>query len=321
MKHTRVLDAVRILFSCIMIISLLGPSLAFAAGKVMYVNTENGGSLNVRSTPDPKGRRLGSLPNGTAVTVLSQEDDWSEITYRQGSAYVRSAFLSAKPPVSPGLKWKKTNQTMYVRTANKQKLHLRRDATRQSESLGLFAPGTAVRVSETSDSWARVTVESKNGYMMLSCLTSEKPAVSSSAKSEPFSAYVRAGAGVTLYAEASGSSRKIVKLPGGTAVKVYSVSGAWASVTVLGRTGYIPSSGLTVDNPVSARQTAEVVNPNGASYVNVRSSPAINGRLNVLTTVKVGRTVQVIGKSKSWYRIICDECVGYIHQRFLQMTD
>ena len=320
MKHTRVLNAVRILFSCMMIFTLLGSSVAFAAGKVMYVNTENGGSLNIRSTPDPRGRRLGSLPNGTKVTVLSEADGWSEITYRNGSAYVRSAFLSAQAPVSPGLTWKKTNQTMYVRTANKQKLHLRRDATRKSQSLGLFAPGTAVRVSETSDQWARVLVEDKNGYMLLSCLTGEKPAVSD-AKTDPLSAYVRAGAAVTLRAEPSMSSRKVVTLPGGTAVKVYSVNGAWSSVTVLGRTGYLLSSCLTGENPVSTRQTAEIVNPNGASYVNVRSGPAINGSINVLTTVKVGRKVQVIGKTRSWYRIICDECVGYVHQSFLQMID
>ena len=73
--------------------------------KTMYVYTENGGSLNVRSEPRVKeGNVIGTLQFGDKVTVIlvpMAAADWVAIKYSKGEegvAFVMSRFLTAKKP-------------------------------------------------------------------------------------------------------------------------------------------------------------------------------------------------------------------------------
>ncbi len=80
---------------------------ASASGEtVMWVSTKTGRNLNVRSakvvSTDTK---IGSLPNGTAISVLSMQDGWAEIVYQPAGAsapispaYVQADLLSETPP-------------------------------------------------------------------------------------------------------------------------------------------------------------------------------------------------------------------------------
>ena len=60
-------------------------------------------SLNVRDEPDVKGRRIGRLSEGAAVTVQAEmENGWKYITYGDGAlGYVDGSYLGAyvEPPV------------------------------------------------------------------------------------------------------------------------------------------------------------------------------------------------------------------------------
>ncbi len=70
----------------------------------MYVNTANGGTLNVRSIPDTTGALLGVLEFGSAVTVTGIDvyrPDWVSIRYSRGAngtAWVMTKFLSYNQP-------------------------------------------------------------------------------------------------------------------------------------------------------------------------------------------------------------------------------
>ena len=70
----------------------------------MYVNTANGGTLNVRSIPDTTGALLGTLEFGSAVTVTGIDvyrPDWVSIRYSRGAngtAWVMTKFLSYNQP-------------------------------------------------------------------------------------------------------------------------------------------------------------------------------------------------------------------------------
>ena len=65
--------------------------------------------------------------------------------------------------------------TMYVRTGNTGRLHLRTQPSVQAASLGLYANGTPITVHSTQNGWATVTVGGQNGFMLLSCLTAVPP--------------------------------------------------------------------------------------------------------------------------------------------------
>ena len=59
----------------------------------MYVYTENGKTLNVRSSPEVRDNIIGTLDYGAAVTVMEFAGDWTRILYLGGPAWVQSRFL------------------------------------------------------------------------------------------------------------------------------------------------------------------------------------------------------------------------------------
>ena len=73
---------------------------ALASGGTMYVYTDNGKTLNVRSSPHTGNNGIGALKYGAEVTVLElRTDGWAEILWEQNdygefsTAYVQSRFL------------------------------------------------------------------------------------------------------------------------------------------------------------------------------------------------------------------------------------
>ena len=319
MKHTDFLKTMRILLSCVTLLCLLGATSAFAASRVMYVHTENGYDLNVRQSDETGARRLGTLANGSSVSVLSRSGDWYKIQYGKREGYVKAEFLtsSASGIASNGSDsaWRKVSRTMYVRTRNKGKLNLREEARKSSRSLGMYANGTAVKVTSLSARWAKVRAEGQEGYMMLSYLTDQEP---ENAQGKNYDAYVRQKS-AALYAEADARSQKILTIPGGTTVRVYDRNTTWSQVTVHGRLGFVKTAALTTERPDLVLKNATIVNPNGASYVNLRSTPGIKGDANVLNCIRVGRTVQIMGKVRSWYKILSGGDAGYVHSSFLSL--
>lgn len=61
----------------------------------IYVTTvaTRGSNLNVRYTPSSTASIVGSIPNGSEVTVFATLPDWSLVGYNQTVGYVRNSFL------------------------------------------------------------------------------------------------------------------------------------------------------------------------------------------------------------------------------------
>ena len=90
----------------VLVLAILTVSLAscaMAASAVKYVYTRNGKPLNVRVWPDINSSLLGTLPNGTAVTVNGYTSDytWAYIIYNGQTAYVMTQYLTDSSPISP----------------------------------------------------------------------------------------------------------------------------------------------------------------------------------------------------------------------------
>lgn len=72
----------------------------------MFVYTENGKGLNVRSAPVKEDNIIGSLPYGSQVDVTEFNGEWATIRWGDTYAYVQSRFLQwyqpkAKPTPAP----------------------------------------------------------------------------------------------------------------------------------------------------------------------------------------------------------------------------
>lgn len=54
----------------------------------------SGGSLNLRSKPSSSGVILVRIPNGTALTLTKQGEDWYSTSYNGKTGYVSAAFIA-----------------------------------------------------------------------------------------------------------------------------------------------------------------------------------------------------------------------------------
>lgn len=58
-----------------------------------YVNTSNGGSLNLRKTPSDRAGVLAAIPNGAALTVTGKGETWCAVVYNGIAGYAMTKFL------------------------------------------------------------------------------------------------------------------------------------------------------------------------------------------------------------------------------------
>ena len=89
--------------SCILIFLLLFSSvLPFSSaeendGIVAKVITENRGPLKLRESAGRNGRVLDEIPNGMCLLVVSQDDSWCRVIYKEQEGFCKTEFLKFFP--------------------------------------------------------------------------------------------------------------------------------------------------------------------------------------------------------------------------------
>ena len=62
---------------------------------ILYVNTPNQGTLNMREKPSTKSFTINKIPNGTALEGET-EGDWTKVVYLGETGYVMTKFLQTE---------------------------------------------------------------------------------------------------------------------------------------------------------------------------------------------------------------------------------
>lgn len=87
---------IKLLAGSIILVAVLGWGIyhfmSISQAKTGIVNT-NSGSLTVRSGPGTSYAALTSLPKGSAVTILSEENGWYKVNYGSGEGYVLGTYI------------------------------------------------------------------------------------------------------------------------------------------------------------------------------------------------------------------------------------
>lgn len=194
-------------------------------------------------------------------------------------------------------------------------LNLRETASLEARVLGQYPTGTWIEIVEKGDTWSKVKVNGKNGFMMSKYLTTA---------SQNNTMYVRTntGIGLNLRKGPSTESAIITSYPIGTAVTVLKKGNGWYQVKVGENTGYMSSRYLSAakapqyTKPVEKTYTAKLKNINGGSIVNFRLYPGM--KTKVLDTLKVGTEVTVLEEGVNWSRVqLSDGRTGYVSTYFL----
>jgi N-acetylmuramoyl-L-alanine amidase len=130
-------------------------------------------SLNVRKGPGIQHNVVGSLKNGTIVTIQKQDGKWSSITYGVIAGWVSSAYLleqTSKAPVTekpaPTGQGNSNNKNGKWGTVTATYLNFRSSGNLNAPIIGSLKYGTAVQILSESNGWSSVqTSDGKKGWV------------------------------------------------------------------------------------------------------------------------------------------------------------
>lgn len=127
--------------------------------------------LRLRAAASDKSRVLDAYAKGTEVTVLKKGPEWTKVRVRNKTGYMMTKMLTFKNSSSSN-SGSSSGSTMYV--AKDCRLYLRAEPDSNSEILGTFRGGTAVKVLKKGKYWYRVSVKGLEGYMGKEYLVEQK---------------------------------------------------------------------------------------------------------------------------------------------------
>ena len=153
-----------------------GSTAAPSSGKIRYITSPNGKSVNVRHGPSEKGYAVRiTLDVGDQVEVLSTANGWSRIKRGVVSGYVRNEFLtSRKPGSSSSSSSGSTAPTKApyksfkgsVVSSDGKAVNVRRAAGKGYSTVTQLKPGTSVTVTDEQGNWYKISFDGGSGYIM-----------------------------------------------------------------------------------------------------------------------------------------------------------
>ena len=325
---------------------------AEAKTTTMYVNVDQGSSLNMRNKASNSGSVIVKLARGVAVTSYGDSNGWTKINVYGKEGYVSTQYLSKTKPSTSTADSGSTNvvktTTKYVNVTKGSSLNMRSSASTSASVVSKLARGTKVTVTSEAKGWAKITAGGKTGYVSTSYLSSSNPNSQSSnngnsgntdtGKETAVTKYVNVDKNSTLNmrSSASTSGSVVSKLARGTAVTVISEANGWAKVTAGGKTGYVSSSYLSaskLDDSTGSESkpdtgsgtdtstgngeqgTTKYVNVDQGSSLNMRSKPSTSGA--VVAKLAAGTAVIVYSEADGWAKVTANGQEGYVSSSYL----
>lgn len=302
-----------------------------------------GSDYNARTTTDVRLREgpgtsystLAVLSPGAYINVTSTANkEWYAVTTSSGQkGYMHSDYIkltgdvpedggdSTPTPPAPAEGKAATTTTA---------VNLRSGKGTSYSSLGVIPNGTAITVTDTSDSgWYGVTVNGKSGYMsseyikLSSTDATPTPTPTPPAQTESRSAKTTADVNLRSGRGTNYSSKGVID--SGTAITVTDTSNSgWYGVTVNGKTGYMSSdyikftddSGSTTPPAETPPAGNESTSGKTTTYVNLRSGRGTS--YSSLGVIPTGTALTITDTSDSaWYGVTVNGKSGYMSSQYI----
>ena len=309
----------------------LSPIQAHAA----TTGTVNADVLNVRSGASTGYSRVGTVTQGTTVTITGsvQGSDgytWYRIT-GSVSGYVRSDYISN---VSGSVTISGGSSSVGIVTADL--LNVRTGAGTNYSRLGTINQGTRVTIISSTGSWYKVTC-TVGGVVRTGYVSSEYISRVDSGSS--------GGSGDSGNTGGSGSTTVIgtgivnadalnVREGAGTSynsmglirrndkVEILEDNGSWLKVSCSLGTGYVASEYITKTGSGSSGNVDTSVTGKGvvnADALNVREGAGTS--YTSIGLIRTNEQVEILGKTGSWYKISCSLGEGYVSAEFITLIN
>ncbi len=319
-----------------------------------YVNTADGGTLNLRSAASETAHVVITVPNGALVRLLAFSAAWTQIYYRGYTGYVMTSYLTTSvsaqtqaPIVTAAPAPAQTSSTIYMIarvTTSGGGLNLRESASAGSRVVTVLPNGASVTVTAYNTSWCAVTYGAYRGYVMTRYLalssiqTAAAPTLipistgTASPRNGMTARVVTSGGSLNLRQQPSPGSQVITTIPNSMVLNVSQYGGVWCRVTYGTYDGYVMTKYLTilsgatntpVPTPTVSPAPAAPVNTEGlfaqvsGGTLNMRSGASSGS--SVLTVIPSGAFVTVTSYGSLWSGVSYGGYNGYVMTQYLKL--
>ena len=251
------------------------------SGQVVNVHS----SLNVRSGASTSSKIIGSLSNGSNVTIVGESGNWYKIKYGNSTGYVSKDYIKASEESnnsntqnntnnsnseSNGTNTSEeasTNKTGYVVNVSSG-LNVRNEASTSSNIIGLLSSGANVTIVGESGNWYKIKYGNSTGYVSKD------------------------------YIQASGESNN-------------------SNTQNNTNNSNSESNGTNTSGETSTNKTGYVVNV--SSGLNVRNEASTSS--NIIGALYNGANVTIVGESGNWYKINYGNSTGYVSKDYISLGE
>ena len=135
-------------------------------GDTLYVRTNTGIGLNLRTAPSMAGGIITSFKPGTAVKVLKKGNGWYCVSVDGQTGYMNSRFLAAKQPAAPKPETPAAPGEATLKNINGGKIvNFRQAPGMKTKIIRTYPVGTKVKVLEKGELWTKVEIDGRQGYV------------------------------------------------------------------------------------------------------------------------------------------------------------
>lgn len=206
-----------------------------------------GGALNMRKKADEKSKLVDSVPNRAMVEVEETEGEWSKITYKRQTGYVKTSFLKL-PSALPG-------QTVYIDGENAL---LRAEPSANASIVSPIACTDPVEVIHVDGEWAQVKTAQAQGWTEVSAFSFQWQEPVGERTWMPEAGRMEAPCDLL---SAMDKGEKEAALTAGQAVTVTLMEKDWCLVTTEDGCGYVPCANVSLTGPQDAAASAGSMSP------------------------------------------------------------
>lgn len=276
-----------------------------------------GGWLRLREGASAASKTISAYYTGTTVTILGGSGNWYQVRTPDGkTGYMSATYLTITGSITGGQVDENTAAT--VKSGNGKPVRLRSGPSVNYPILASYAVGTPLTILSTGDTWSKIRINGRTGYMMNEFIKTYGYGGDSVAGG--YTAYVVSGNGKTVVLR-SGPSKSYEVLASykvGQMATVLEYGATWCRVRINGLDGYMMTEFLSTVKPEgttsSSTYSAYVTSQNGKG---VRMRMGAGTLFPTIASYAVGTKVTVLEYGAEWCKIRIGSNTGYMMTEFL----
>ena len=291
-------------------------SIPAASAESYATATVKGGWLRLREGASAASKTISAYYTGTTVTILGGSGNWYQVRTPDGkTGYMSATYLTITGSITGGQVDENTAAT--VTSANGRPVRLRSGPSVNYAILASYAVGTPLTILSTGDTWSKIRINGRTGYMMNEYIQRGQ---GSGAVAGGYTAYVVSGNGKTVVLR-SGPSKSYEVLASykvGQMMTVLEYGSTWSRVNINGLDGYMMSEFISTVKP-----SGTTSNTTYSAYVTSQNGKGVRMRMGAgkiyptIATYAVGTKVTVLEYGAEWCKIRIGSNTGYMMTEFL----